>query len=70
MAQLVEQAIAANEVMKAAVVDKQHRQEVKVEGRAQKLFLHPTEPPPGGAFETRCFPPFFFSSLTWPPSLL
>jgi hypothetical protein len=59
MAQPVAQAIAANEVMKAAVVDKQHRQEVKVEGWAQKLFLHRREPPPGGAFETRCFPPFF-----------
>jgi hypothetical protein len=32
----VEQAIAANEVTKAAVVEKQHRQEVKVEGWVTK----------------------------------
>jgi hypothetical protein len=30
-----------------------------VEGWAQKLFLHRRKPPSGGAFDTRCFAPFF-----------
>ena len=51
----VEQAIAANEV--------------KVEAWAQKLFLHRRDPPPGGAFETRCFPLFWAARSLGPPGL-
>jgi hypothetical protein len=44
--------------MKAGVTDKQHRQEVKVEGWAQKLFLHRRNLTPWGSVRDQMLPPF------------